>query len=181
MPQAPGDASFVIRPTIEADWREVRDLRLEMIRDTPIAFGETLDHAVVLDEEEWRVRARRGTAGNGVVVVAIDASRRWVGTMGGYVPDDAADPLLVGVYVAPGFRGSGPGITDALLAAVEQWARTRGDRLALHVHERNVVARRSYERRGFVATGHTQPYVLDPTAQEVEMVKVLWPTRRATG
>lgn len=163
--------NFTIRRTDEADWREVRELRLDMLRDTPIAFGQTLEDALGHDEAEWRMRAQRGTAPHGIVVVAIDDSGRWVGTMGGYVPDAAAGPLLVGVYVAPGFRGGELGVTDALLGAVEEWARTEGSRLSLHVHEDNARARVAYERRGFVATGGTIPSALFPDKIELEMSK----------
>jgi hypothetical protein len=41
------------------------------------------------------------------------------------------------------------------------------------VHEDNARARRAYERRGFVLTGHTVPYNLDPSRNELEMVKGL--------
>ncbi|XBH21099.1 hypothetical protein V5R04_12885 [Jonesiaceae bacterium BS-20] len=50
---------FIIRQTTEEDWQRVRDLRLEMIRDTPIAFGETHEHALTLTEAEWRERGAR--------------------------------------------------------------------------------------------------------------------------
>ena len=165
--------AFLIRPTTDADWREVRDLRLEMIRDTPTAFAESLEEALSYDEAEWRMRGRRGASAHGIAIAAIAESGRWVGTMAGFVPDHDTGPLLVGVYVAPDFRGSKLGLTDALLAAVEEWARTEGDQLTLHVHEENSRARKTYERRGFVATGHTVPYNLDSSKNELEMVKKL--------
>ena len=165
--------AFSIRPTAATDWREIRDLRLEMIRDTPTAYNETLEDALNNDEAEWRMRGERGIAEHGIAVAAIDASGRWVGTMAGFVSEQVAAPLLVGVYVAPGYRGSEAGVTDALLAAVEAWASTEGGRLFLHVHEDNARARTAYERRGFTATGHSIPYNLDPGRSELEMVKVL--------
>lgn len=165
--------AFLIRPTTDADWREVRDLRLEMIRDTPTAFAVSLEEALSYDEAEWRMRGRRGASAHGIAVAAIAESGRWVGTMAGFVPDQNTGPLLVGVYVAPDFRGSKLGLTDALLAAVEDWARTEGDQLTLHVHEENSRARKAYERRGFVATGHTVPYNLDSSKNELELVKKL--------
>jgi GNAT superfamily N-acetyltransferase len=164
---------FSIRPTTSDDWREVRDLRLEMIRDTPTAYVETLEDAMSHDAAEWRMRAERGSSGNGIAVAALSGSGRWVGTMGGFVPDADIGPLLVGVYVAPDFRGRTVGLTDALLSEVERWARTQGDRLTLHVHEDNARARTAYERRGFVVTGRTVPYNLDPSKRELEMVKKL--------
>jgi GNAT superfamily N-acetyltransferase len=93
--------------------------------------------------------------------------------MGAYVPSFSDGPLLVGVYVTPDHRGDEHGITDALLAAVEDWARDHGGRLTLHVHEDNARARGAYVKRGFVPTGRLIPYILDPTQRELEMSKRL--------
>jgi len=164
--------TYSLRPTADADWREVRDLRLEMIRDSPNAYMETLEEALGRDEAEWRMRGRRGSAEHGIAVAAIEDSGRWIGTMAGYV-DPTVGALLVGVYVAPDYRGRDAGVTDALLAAIEDWARTEGDRLTLHVHEQNTRAIAAYGHRGFSTTGQTIPYNLDPTTNELEMVKAL--------
>ena len=165
--------AFSIRRTVEADWRHIRDLRVEMIRDTPTAYTETLEEALGHDEVEWRMRGNRGAGEHGIAIVGIADSGLWIGTMAGFVPDPDTGPLLVGVYVAPEFRGSQMGLTDALLATVEEWARTESSRLTLHVHEDNVRARKAYEHRGFVATGQTAPYNLDSSKSELEMVKQL--------
>ncbi|TFD22257.1 GNAT family N-acetyltransferase [Cryobacterium sp. TMS1-13-1] len=144
-----------------------------MIRDTPTACTETLDTALGHDEAEWRMRGARGASGNGIAIAAIAESGRWIGTMAGFVPDPDTGPILVGVYVSPDFRGSTVGLTDALLMSVESWARMESTQLTLHVHEDNIRARTAYERRGFVATGHTVEYNLDPSKKELEMVKTL--------
>jgi len=170
--------TFSIRRTVATDWREIRDLRLEMIRDTPSAYNETLEDALANDEGEWRMRGERGTAEHGIAVAAIDGAGHWVGTMAGFVSEQVAGPLLVGVYVAPGCRGGEAGVTDALLAAVETWARTESGRLFLHVHEDNVRARTAYERRGFTATGQSLAYNLDPSRNELEMIKELESSHR---
>ena len=60
-----------------------------------------------------------------------------------FVPDQDTGPLLVGVCVAPDFGGSKSGLTDALLAVVEDWTRTEGDQLTLNVHEENFRARKA--------------------------------------
>lgn len=165
--------AVTIRTTTEDDWREVRALRLAMLADTPIAYGEHLADAEGLDEQEWRTRGRRGETPGSTSFAAVDEHGTWVGTMNGFVPDAATGPLLVGVYVAPGHRGRDAGVADALLDAVQDWAAEHGTTLRLHVHEDNVRARAFYERRGFVATGHTEPYVLDPSRTELEMLRVL--------
>ncbi|WP_223261616.1 hypothetical protein [Glutamicibacter arilaitensis] len=48
---------FTIRPTTGADWRAIRDLRIEMIRDTPTAYAESLQDALGHDQAEWVMRA----------------------------------------------------------------------------------------------------------------------------
>jgi GNAT superfamily N-acetyltransferase len=161
---------FSVRSTTEDDWREVRDLRLEMLADTPIAFGE--HHAAAIEHSEviWRQRGARGTSPTTCSFAAITEGGRWVATMGGVIEGGA--PLLVGVYVSPDYRGRG-GPADDLLAAVEQWAIARNDRLALRVHSENARARAYYRSHGFVETGVTVPYVLDRSAIELEMVKAL--------
>ena len=165
--------TFSIRPTTEADWNELRTIRLEMIQDTPTAYAETLDDALRVNEAGWRTRAERASAAHGAQIVAISDGGEWVGSMGGYVPDPETGALLVGVYVAPQWRGRQVGLTDALLTYIEEWARTEGSTLTLHVHEDNLRARRYYERQGFLATGQSVPYNLDPTKNELEMLKRL--------
>jgi GNAT superfamily N-acetyltransferase len=165
--------NLVIRTTREADWREVRALRLEMLRDTPLAFLETLEHAESVDEQVWRARARRGETPGQTSVVAIE-NGRWVGQMGGYIPDTATGPMLVGVYVTPNRRGESAGVTRALLTEIERWALDQGrPTLRLEVHEDNPRARRFYEKLGFVLTGRTTEYPLEPGGLELEMIKLL--------
>lgn len=161
---------LVIRSTCEDDWAAVRALRLEMLRDTPIAFGDTLERALEYGEAEWRTRARRGESSEQASIVAIEGDR-WVGTMGCYVPDAATGPLLVGVYVSPDRRGEEAGVTRALLDEIERWASERSDTLRLEVHEDNPRARRFYEKLGFSYTGHRRPYELEPGGLELEMQK----------
>ena len=171
--QSMREPGFSIRSTDAADWREVRDLRLEMLADTPIGFAERLESALENDEAEWRIRAARGQKPMTIAVAAITAEGRWVGTMGGYIPDGKTGPLLVGVYVTPDYRGRRAGVTDALLSTVEEWAFKYGSTLTLGVHEDNIRARTAYERRGFTLTRHTVPYVLDKSRRELEMIKQL--------
>lgn len=164
---------LVIRPTVEDDWREVRALRLEMLEDSPIAFEETLEHAKAQSTEEWRMRAARGQSDTSVRLAAIAPDGRWVGTMGAYIPLGTDQAYLVAVYVAPEVRGVRHGVTDALLDVIETWASRHGDTLMLEVHETNDRARQAYAKRGFVATGRTRRYPLEPYGLELEMVKRL--------
>jgi GNAT superfamily N-acetyltransferase len=167
--------SVRIRRTGEADWPQVRALRLEMIRDTPTAFVESLEEARNLGPEEWRFRARRGSGADSITLAAITRAGLWVGTMGAYLPGGNSGATLVGVYVSPGHRGRPAGVADALLAGIEEWAHHRGTTLDLQVHEDNHRARAFYSGRGYRMTGVSTPYPMDPQRSELHLVKDLSP------
>ncbi|MGO4593535.1 GNAT family N-acetyltransferase [Leifsonia sp. 2TAF2] len=165
---------WVVRASTEDDWQEYRALRFEMLQDAPIAFLETLEQARAHPDEHWRRRASN-IVPTSRLFAAVAEDGRWLGSMGGYQSAASHDPFLVGVYVSPPWRGREHGMTDALLDAVIDWARGRGERLMLDVHEDNDPAIRTYLRRGFTFTGRTQPYPLDRTAEEREMSLPLLP------
>jgi ribosomal protein S18 acetylase RimI-like enzyme len=162
-------------PIAEEHWAQFRTLRLEMLADTPLAFLELRGTAEHVPESEWRYRAKRaGRPGSLGLAAADPGTGAWVGTMTGFV--DGADVRLVSVYVSPGYRGSAAGVTDALLAGVETWARhAAAGRFILEVHEDNPRAQAYYLRHGFEFTGRSWPYSLDPSRNELEMAKPLRP------
>jgi GNAT superfamily N-acetyltransferase len=164
--------TLVVRRTTEEDWERVRELRLEMLLDTPEAFGETHATALEHDETEWRMRAARGSSSGSISLAAIDDGR-WVGMMGAHVPGAEAGAMLVGVFVTPTARGRASGVAGALLDGIELWAAEHGSTLTLHVHERNGRAQAFYVARGFAPTGRRFPYALNPAEREIEMRKGL--------
>lgn len=143
-----------------------------MLADTPIAFTDTLERARTRSDAEWQNYAARGNTATSLRVAAVTPEGRWVGTMGAYKPV-SGDPILVGVYVSPDFRGSRSGVTDALLDAVERWVRERASTLTLLVHEHNLRAQTAYRKRGFELTGRSEPYTLNPAERDLEMSKSL--------
>jgi len=169
-----GRMAITVRRSTREDWQQMRRLRLEALQDTPMAFGQTYEHALAWSEAEWRSYAGRGEEKHRLFVVAVDeASGEFVGVMGGAMDHGGGAPFLVGVFVSPRYRGTRRGVSDALLEAIEDWARGFADRLQLDVHEDNARARRYYASRGFVETGQTMPYPLDRSRLELNMVKRL--------
>jgi ribosomal protein S18 acetylase RimI-like enzyme len=157
---------ITVRRARSDEWESLRQIRLEMLEDTPIAFAERYEDAQRLTETDWRRRAARATRSTWV---AEAPDGRWVGTMSVFIED--GDAWLVAVYVAPDHRGRKAGVTDRLLDAAIEWGRDEAkvDRVLLEVREDNDRARGFYRRRGFVDTGRAEPYELDPAYSEVEM------------
>jgi len=133
------------------DWPSWREIRLLALLDSPDAFGSTHAREVAFTDEDWRGRLESGES---VSVLAEDAAGRAVG-MGCGFPDRPASVHVVAMWVAPHARGRG--VAHDVLRCIEAWAAERGLGLHLDVNTRNTVARRSYERYGFVATGSTRP------------------------
>lgn len=175
---------FALHRPVEDDWERVRELRLRMVLDTPIAFLETPEQVRAIEEAEWRSRIARSRADGSTRVVAVEPHGTWVGSMScfisqgepGYVTDPKPGPRranLVGVFVDAGWRGDA-GVADALLAEIAGWARGRGlDELYLHVGDANARARRFYEKRMFHATGVVAAIPEQPGTGEIEMVLAL--------
>ncbi|MFB7341099.1 GNAT family N-acetyltransferase [Streptomyces hydrogenans] len=152
------------------DWPAYREIRLAMIRDTPLAYLETIDDALGHPDSEWRFRTTRAAGPGNIGVAAVDPEGSWVGVMNGFLPaPDTAK--LVGVWLRPDHRGPAGGVAALMLDEIVRWAReeTAAERLVLLVHEENRRAIGFYRRSGFVATGHEEPYPLDESRRELEM------------
>ena len=130
------------------DWKLWRELRLAALADAPSAFGSV--HADWVDAPEERWRERLTLPGCYQVIASLDGTA--VGMAGGLPSDEPGVAELVSMWIAPDGRGQGVG--DALMAAIERWARGTGARvLELAVAEGNEPARKLYLRNGFADSG----------------------------
>lgn len=147
------------------DWALWRALRLEALQDTPIGYVRTSAESVQLDEQDWRAwLARpggfwllRGEGGPVAMAAAWEEDgRAWLGA----------------VYVQPQARGGD--LLARLVQEAADWAQGHGHvLLALEVHEDNARAQAAYRRLGFAETGVRTAYPLDPSRDELEMVRTL--------
>ena len=157
----------VIRRSRGEDWQLSREIRLQALRDAPLAFASTYEREAAFEDAMWLHRIASSAQ-----FLAIDQDEV-VGTATGFVdPEDTTTALLVAMYVAPAARGNGIG--ERLVDAVVASARADGaHRVRLHVVETNPVAERLYSRCGFVRTGATMRLPPRPDLLEYEMELVL--------
>jgi GNAT superfamily N-acetyltransferase len=159
---------MAVRRMLASEVSLLRALRLRALQTDPLSFGSTYEREAAFDDAFWSESAQRH-AGSDACAMFFAGDKGLVRT--------AADPARPGVFfihsmwVAPEARGQG--LASELLDAAEAWARERGATVCeLMVTDRAPVARRLYERRGYVADGHTEP---SPHAGVVEhrMIKKL--------
>src|SRR5215213_692191 len=146
-----------------ADWKALRQLRLQALADAPDAFASTLEAEVALPAEVWQQRAKSGPmsanfiareGGIDIGLVAVFAEPNAPGCM-----------HLVSMWVDPRYRRRG--VARALVDQAVRWAAERRAReVVLWVADQNTAARRLYERIGFRPTGERQPLPSDPARSE---------------
>lgn len=155
----------IVRRVQSHEWRQVRDLRLEALRDpaAPVAFLDTFANAAKLPDDFWHERTTGAATGDAVSQLVAIVGEEWVGsvsvirrTVGDTDPHGRRVTVsrgdVVGVYLRPAQRGEG--LIGALLDAAASWARSLGDgALALEVHVDNERAQAAYRRSGFTPTG----------------------------
>ena len=159
----------LVRRVRADDWRLLRAQRLEMVADTPVAYGETLDEARAHPDEHWIGRASsQASGGDRLRLLAFAESGELIGTAGGYAEDGVT--WVVGVYIAPGHRGAG--LLGELVDRVAAWSTENGRaRLVLEVARENPRAVAAYRKLGFTETGVVRPHELYPGITEVEMAR----------
>lgn len=146
-----------------------KSVRLAALKESPLAFGSTYAREAAFDEAEWLKRLERWNGERGIGFLAMDGEVG-CGIAGALIEEDESRATLVSMWTAPTYRKDGVGrmLVDAVLA----WAESRGVKtLDLLVTGVNGGAMRFYERLGFVKTGRTQAYPIDPSITEYEMAR----------
>ncbi|MFF3450938.1 GNAT family N-acetyltransferase [Streptomyces sp. NPDC002667] len=164
---------YEIRSIRSDEWRQVKELRLDALRDpvAHLAFLETYEKAVAEPDAFWQDRASGAAVGATArqQIVAVGEDGVWAGSVTvlveqAGVPDAFGEVPeydqghVVGVYVRPEYRGSEAGVTRGLFDAALAWSWASGlERVRLFVHERNGRAEAFYRKAGFLPTGETTP------------------------
>jgi len=128
-------------------WESWRAIRLRSLEDSPDAFGSTLAHERGFGPADWQQRLADPA------VLGFDEDHPV--TMGGGWRQQPGQLRVVAMWTEPAFRGRG--LSRRVLDLLVATAREEGRAVTLDVNLGNTVARRFYERFGFVGTGVTRP------------------------
>lgn len=150
-----------------------RTLRLRALDDSPDSFGDRFDDISARPAAYWDELTRSVTAADRHVMFLACSDTAVCGTVYGLVDDQRVGTGRVGgMWVEPASRGRGVGA--ALLAAVVDWARTRGfARLELSAPAHSAAALALYRRAGFTDIGARRRMTGRPHLEIVEMRREL--------
>lgn len=164
-----------IRAVKAEDTEVVAGIIIEMLEDSPTAFGESMTEAQARTGPEWLALVEQMIK-PGVATAFLAHDER--GPCG-FLSADSAFPeappntvLISRVWVAPRQRGTGLG--RKLMEAGTQWAeRLRAVTVALGVTEMNVRALEFYRHLGYRDIGIRIPWPPDPTRQVIILGRTL--------
>lgn len=152
-----------------AEWRLLRDVRLDALKDSPTAFLSSYEDEAGYGDEAW---ADQFDGGEWLVdVSAAGTVLAVVGATTG--PDiDPDDRYLSHLWVAPAARRTG--LATELVGEMLRHLRASGRRRAwLWVLDGNDAARALYRKLGFVSTEIRQSLQADPTRYEERFTRPL--------
>jgi len=161
---------LTVRPAVSGDELILRDLRLQALRDTPEAFGSTIERELARTTSDWQrwfspgvtLILEQGQVPRGLVAGALDA-------------EDPAVAHLLAMWVHPELRGTGA--AGLLVTSLLGWAAGRGARLVrLAVVDTNERARRLYSRHGFRLDGQQAIWARDGAVE----LRMECPVRRSS-
>jgi len=148
-----------------------RQLRLEALRESPRAFGDTLEALERKGADYWNALTQRVCSVD-AMVVALDGERP-IGMIYGLRDQQIRQGArLGGVWVDTQYRRRGAG--RLLVNSVISWAQSHGFAMArLWVGHEEEAAIALYERCGFVFTGLERPLEEHPSIVIREMRRAL--------
>ena len=129
------------------DWERLKKLRLAALKDSPDAFGSTLESALRYTDADWHKSiselktfvAVKDELDCGLLRCAPDR-------------DEPTSTFLISMWVAPQARCYG--LAERLIQASVEWARSNGYKeIKLDVADNNVSAIRLYSKLSFEPNG----------------------------
>lgn len=139
----------------EERWQEYRELRLLAVKDSPEAFMETEEEALVCSEEKWKQRA---SSPDGFMLFA-QADNKPVGMISAYWENKERCKHiahLVGFFVQREYRGQGVG-KQLFTAALEKLKQdTHMEKVDIGVVATQKAAHHLYKKFGFREIGRKE-------------------------
>jgi ribosomal protein S18 acetylase RimI-like enzyme len=145
----------------QEDWQRYRAIRLEALKNEPVAFSSRYDENSRRPPEYWQGRLSDSAMGEQSSLLFAQVEGALVGMMGAFYEEDARTAEIISVYVSPDWRGKGVGraLMQAILAEISR--RAWVERVTLGVNSQQTVAVALYKRFGFQIAGEVEDLMGD--------------------
>jgi ribosomal protein S18 acetylase RimI-like enzyme len=156
------------------DWQRYRAIRLEALKNEPIAFSSRYDENSRRPPEYWQGRLADAALGEQTSLLFAQVDGALVGMMGAFYDGEARMAEIISVYVSPDWRGKGVGraLMEAILAEIHKHPRI--EKVTLGVNSQQSAAIALYTRFGFSIAGEVEDLMGDgKTYMAYQMEKVL--------
>src|SRR5690349_13632868 len=113
-----------VRRIRAGEWHQYRELRLEALKDSPLAFVERYEDSITRSRQFWQDRVVHAATGHTSSIFVAVHGGRFIGKAGCFVETEITEFVsahVVGVYVTPQWRGHD--VAEELMAAILRWAR----------------------------------------------------------
>ena len=139
----------ILTPSINR-WQEVRELRLEALKNDPTSFSDTYEKSSTYPDTKWQERLQMAIEGVKSITLYAEIDGHLIGQIGTF--EKAGTMEVWGTYVKPEFRGKG--IAKMLFEELFLRLKSLGHKKCiLSVNCINDHAICLYEKIGFVKTG----------------------------
>ena len=127
--------------TSSDNWKDLKKVRIQSLRESPESFGASLSNTLGLEEQDWR---KASSSNEGLVFFLAYINQEPVGMIG-----LARKEELISMWVSPDFRNKSIG--SALVNAVKEHScKNSYARVILKVEPTNLEIKNYYRRHGFI-------------------------------
>ncbi|MCL6247540.1 GNAT family N-acetyltransferase [Acinetobacter sp. ANC 4945] len=138
-------SSVTVRPTLESDWKTLKNLRLKALQDSPDAFKVTYEKTKTHSDSEWQDRAAQRTPCHYLLAFDVEDA---IGMVGGIV-DEQNEFNVVAMWVRAKFYSRS--IAEQMITKIKQYAISQGfEKIVLRVSWGHLRAFQFYTKLGFV-------------------------------
>lgn len=141
------------------EWQKYKKIRLESLKESPLAFGKTYEEDAALSDDDWMAKLKKVQEDGGTWLLFAMKGDKIIGMLGAY--RDSLQKFqhivhIIGVYVTPKERGSGVGkqLFQELLKNITKDSTVKKMKLIVAVGQD--AAKAMYLSEGFKAVGRQE-------------------------
>lgn len=137
-------------------WQEAKAIRLEGLKNDPLAFGSSYEESIKIEDHVWEERAQSAFEKKNNITLYAEDGDKLIGLMGAVWSNRIKTghiATVYGVYISPEYRGQGIGtqLLQALINDIQ--AISQIEKINLTVNTTQQSAQALYKKFGFNPVG----------------------------